>query len=319
MKKFIFISIIIFFAAIFCFLFWQKIFIPKQTACDSEQVFSIEKGQGAKEISFNLQEQGFIDNALLFRVFVLTSYKSKQLKAGDYMLNPCMAIPEIAESFVSGDVIKQEITIIEGWNLQDIAEYFENKNICSASEFYESISKNFDRKLEGYLFPDTYHIYKAMSIEQIVNMMLENFDKKFTQDLKQEIEKQDKTIYDIVTMASLIEKEVRTMEDKKIVSGILWKRMEIGMPLQSCATIAFITGKNTTTIFRNELKIDSPYNTYKYLGLPIGPICNSGIESIEAAIYPAKSEFWYYLSTPEGETIFSKTLEEHNIAKAKYL
>ena len=319
MKKFIFISIIIFFTAVFCFLFWQEISIPKQTTCASEQVFSIERGQGAKEIAFNLQEQGFINDALLFRVYVLSANKSKQLKAGDYMLSSCMAIPGIVESFVSGDIIRQEITIIEGWSLQDIAEYFEDKKICSEQEFHKFVSENFDKELEGYLFPDTYYIYEAMSIEQIVKIILENFDAKLTQDLRQEIGKQDKTIYDIITMASLIEKEVRTMEDKKIVSGILWKRMEIGMPLQVDATISYITGKNTTTVFRSELQIDSPYNTYKYLGLPKTPICNPGIESITAAIYPEKSEFWYYLSTPEGETIFSSTLEQHNIAKAKYL
>ena len=109
------------------------------------------------------------------------------------------------------------------------------------------------------------------------------------------------------------------MEDKKIVSGILWKRIKAGMPLQVDATISYNTGKNTTKVFRSELQIDSPYNTYKYLGLPKGPICNPGIESITAAIYPEKSGFWYYLSTPEGETIFSATLEQHNIAKAKHL
>jgi UPF0755 protein len=338
MKKFIFISIIIFFTAVFCFLFWQEISVPKQTVCSSEQVFSIERGEGAKEIAFNLENQGLIKNILLFRVYVLTAYKSKQLKAGDYMLNPCMAIPEIVESFVSGNVLKQKITIIEGWTRIDIGEYLEEKGIIEqAKNFYGLGSKletiDFSKdfvflqdaktsgaiKLEGFLFPDTYHIYKVMSIEQITKMMLENFDAKLTQDLRQEIEKQDKMIYDIVTMASLIEKEVRTMEDKKIVSGILWKRMEIGMPLQVDATIAFFTGAKTTKISKTQLQIDSPYNTYKYLGLPKGPICNPGIKSIEAAIYPEKSEFWYYLSTPEGETIFSATLEQHNVAKAKYL
>jgi len=104
-----------------------------------------------------------------------------------------------------------------------------------------------------------------------------------------------------------------------LVSGILWKRLENNMPLQVDATISYITGKKTTKISKEETQIDSPYNTYKYLGLPLGPICNPGLESIKAALYPEISQYWYYLSTPEGETIFSKTLEEHNVAKAKYL
>ena len=120
-------------------------------------------------------------------------------------------------------------------------------------------------------------------------------------------------------MASLIEKEVKTPEDKKIVSGILWKRLENSIPLQVDATISYITGKKGDSVSIEETKIDSPYNTYKYKGLPLGPISNPGLESIIASIYPENSDYWYYLSTPEGKTIFSKTLEEHNIAKAKYL
>ena len=149
--------------------------------------------------------------------------------------------------------------------------------------------------------------------------MRDNFDKKLTTDLREEIQKQGKTIFEIVTMASLIEKEVREKEDKEIVSGILWKRLKNNIPLQVDATISYITGKQTTKISREETQIDSPYNTYKYLGLPIGPICNPGIDSIKAAIYPKNSQHWYYLSTSEGKTIFSETLEEHNLAKAKYL
>ena len=149
--------------------------------------------------------------------------------------------------------------------------------------------------------------------------MQDNFDKKITPELREEIQQQGKTIFEIVTMASLIEKEVREKEEKEIVSGILWKRLENKIPLQVDATITYITGKKTTKISKEETQIDSPYNTYKYLGLPPGPICNPGIDSIEAAIYPKSSEYWYYLSTAEGKVIFSKTLEEHNLAKAKYL
>ena len=149
--------------------------------------------------------------------------------------------------------------------------------------------------------------------------MLENFDLKLTLELRQEIASQEKTIFEIVTMASLLEKEVRTLDDRKLVAGILWKRLENKVPLQVDATVAYITGKKTTKVSKEDTEIDSAYNTYKYLGLPLGPICNPGIESIVASLYPQDSNYWYYLSTPEGETIFSRTLQEHNIAKAKYL
>ena len=149
--------------------------------------------------------------------------------------------------------------------------------------------------------------------------MLDNFDKKVTSDIRREIERQKKTLFEIITMASLIEKEVRTEEDRSVVSGILWKRLSIGMALQVDATIVYITGKNTTRISSEETKINSPYNTYRRPGLPPGPIANPGLSAIHAAIYPKESPYLYYLSTPDGNTIFSRTLEEHNKAKSRYL
>jgi len=147
--------------------------------------------------------------------------------------------------------------------------------------------------------------------------MLSNFEKKLTQELKDEIQKQKKSVFDIITMAAMLEKEVRTLSDKKIVSGILWKRLEAGMPLQIDATINYITGKSDPGATIKDTKIDSPYNTYKYKGLPKGPISNPGMSSITAAIEPTDSPYWFYLS--DGATYFSKTLEEHNVNKAKYL
>ena len=114
------------------------------------------------------------------------------------------------------------------------------------------------------------------------------------------------------------EKEVKSFEERKLVAGILWKRLKGNVPLQVDATISYITGKKTTKISKEETQIDSPFNTYKYKGLPLGPICNPSLDSIIASLYPENSEYWYYLSAPDGKTIFSKTLEEHNIAKTKY-
>jgi UPF0755 protein len=247
-----------------------------------------------------------------------------------------MNIPQIAEKLFRGDVIKEKITIIEGWNLKDISSYFEGRGVFQAKDVWQATAQDFSDEfnflkdkpenlgLEGYLFPDTYEIRKNESLENIVKRMLSNFDRKLTSDLKEEIKRQEKSIFEIVTMASILEKEVRTVEDKKIVSGIFWKKINRGEPLYSCATIAYILGRENWTFdeMRREIAlgkdVDSPYNTYKYPGLPLGPISNPGLESIKAAIYPEDSDYWYYLSTPEGETIFSKTLEEHNIAKAKY-
>ncbi|MEK7149015.1 MAG: endolytic transglycosylase MltG, partial [Patescibacteria group bacterium] len=179
--------------------------------------------------------------------------------------------------------------------------------------------------LEGYLFPDTYRLYKDASADDVIRKMLGNFDRKLTKDMRNEIILQRKTIYEIVTIASLIEKEVKSPEDKVLVSGILWKRLQLKIALQVDASIIYIktNGRSQLNggekVLYEDLKIDSPYNTYKYRGLPPGPISNPGLESIEAAIYPKQSPYLFYISTPDGKTIYSKTLEEHNTAVAKYL
>ncbi|MBA7495600.1 Endolytic murein transglycosylase [subsurface metagenome] len=319
-----------------CLFIYRGIYLPKEPGSAQLESFLVEQGEGAVEISINLKEQGLIKYSSLFRIYALIQGKAEKLQAGEYELSPGMNIPEIVDKLASGKAIKNTITIIEGWNLRDIGEYFEEKGIAASEEFFgldekekkdSYFSQEFDfledkpknLGLEGYLFPDTYEIFPGEELEEIIKRMLDNFDKKLTSGLEEEIASQGKSIFEIVIMASLIEKEVRTIEDKKIVSGILWKRLKNKMPLQVDATITYITGRKTTEITKEELKIDSPYNTYKYKGLPLGPISNPGLESIKAAIYFQQTEYWFYLSTPEGETIFSKTLKEHNAAKAEHL
>ena len=288
------------------FLLWWGIYAPADFGSEGEIIFKIEKGQGSKEIALNLEKKGLITWAPIFRMYVLVTGKSKKLKAGDYLFSEPMNIQDIVKKIVIGDIIKEKITIIEGWNLKDIGFYFEQKGMFQAEELWEF------RDLEGYLFPDTYWVRRDESLAEIVQKMKDNFEKK-TAPHRSEISKET------IIMASLIEKEVSKKDDKELVSGILWKRLRADIHLQVDATISYITGKKTTKISKEETQIDSPYNTYLYKGLPPGPISNPGLESILAAAYPKDSEFWYYLSTPEGKTVFSKTLEEHNLAKAKYL
>ena len=284
---------------------WSEIYLPKNFQSGEEKLFSVEKGQSLFQISQYLEKEGLIKNKFFFNLYVILKGSQKKLQAGEYFLKPSESIAKIAKKIISGDTTKIIVTIPEGFTLKQIEERLGLKLP--------------GENLEGFLFPDTYQFPLRASGEEVVKKMRDNFDKKFTTDLREEIQKQGKTIFEIVTMASLIEKEVREKEDKEIVSGILWKRLKNNIPLQVDATISYITGKQTTRISREETQIDSPYNTYKYLGLPIGPICNPGIDSIKAAIYPKNSQYWYYLSTSEGKTIFSETLEEHNLAKAKYL
>ena len=326
------------------FFLIQKTFLPKNPQGVEGVSFLIEKGDNLFSISDRLKENELIENTFLFNSYIVVSGNHANLQAGQYFFNQNMSIFQIAQSIIRGETIKEIITIPEGWNLRDIAWFFENKGLFQAEEILEVtgfpaidysvtndlldlvIFQDYDFiqdklssvSLEGYLFPDTYELEGGFSVEDFIKKSLDNFDKKIDDNLRQEIQTQDKSIFGIITMASLIEREAREMSDKEIVSGILWKRLEIGMPLQVDATILYFTGK-ANLISREDLDTYSPYNTYLNRGLPLGPICNPGMESILASVNPQSSDYWYYLSTPQGEIIFSETLNEHNIAKAKYL
>jgi len=306
--------LILIFLTLGIFFIWQGIYLPKDLFGE-EKFFLVEKGQGLFQIAEDLEKEGLIKNAFYFKTYVLLKNQARSLQAGEYLLSPSMRISEITQKIISGDIVKEEITIIEGWNLKDIGFYFENRGMFQAEELYDERAD-----LEGYFFPDTYQTRRGATLEEIIKMVTGNFNKKLTKELREEIERQGKTISEIVTMASIIEKEVQTLEDKEIVSGIFWKRIKEKKPLQSCATIAYIKGVNQWRYSFEDTRIESPYNTYLNLGLPIGPISNPGLDSIKAAIFPKKTDYNYFLNDPEtGKTIFSKTLEEHNIAKAKYL
>ena len=317
------------------FLLWQGFYYSVDPSSDEIVLFTINKGQGVREIGNNLARANLIRYSFFFKIYLYFNKQGRSLKAGDYELSKSLTMSEIVSKIVAGDVIKKTITIIEGWDIGDISEYLEKEKIAMIEatldfdnkeqrESYFSKSFSFladkpkNNGLEGYLFPDTYSYSIEDKLEDIIKRMLSNFD-KMTKDLRAEISSQRKTVFEIIIMASMLEKEVKTLEDKKMVAGVLFNRLEIGMPLQVDSTITYITKKNTTAILKEELEIDSLYNTYKYRGLPYGPISNPGIESIKAAIYPTENNYLYYLSTKEGETIFSKTLQEHNQAINKYL
>ncbi len=285
-KKF-WVKTILFAGFMFFLIAFIEIFVPIDSRSSKEITFSIEKGAGSREIGYNLQMQGLIRLSPLFRIYTLTTGVSLKLQAGDYFLSKRMSMFTMAQKFTTGDIIQEKFTIIEGWNSKDIENYFAQRG--------RAIEISPD--LEGYLFPDTYYIKKNASNEEIIAVMRANFEKKFNNDFRKETLLQGKTIAQIVTMASLLEKELQTSQDKAIAAGILWKRLSIGMALQ----------------------VDAAPITYQERGLPSNPIANPGLDSLKASLYPQDSPYWYYLSTPKGKTIFSKTLEEHNIAKAKYL
>lgn len=307
---------------------------------------AIPQGAGSRVIGAHLKTEGIVRSKWAFVTYVFLQNRASDLKPGEYTFFSDMNIPEIANDLIRGGATEILLTVPEGWTSADIAKKLESEKVATLQEFlnatgYPNTDYRIDQKLpqpenladtfsfladkpwyvglEGYLFPDTYRIFRDSTPEEIIEKILENMDKKLTPDLREEIARQKKSVFAIITIASLIEKEVRTDEDRAVVSGILWKRLERNMPLQIDATINYITGGKNPSATREDTKINSPYNTYLYAGLPLGPIANPGLSAIQAAIYPKKSPYLFYLSTPEGKTIFSRILEEHNAAKKKYL
>lgn len=290
----------------------------------------IKQGDGVFDIADNLKKENIIKSKFHFIFYALITDSADKLKAGNYEFESPLNISKIVKTLTLGSKIKEiKITIPEGFNISQIENKFrengfdisfELKNIKDfKSEFSFLSDAPENASLEGYLFPDTYLFFKDEPLDSIIKKFLNNFDKKLSPDLKEQIQKQNKKIFDIVIIASLIEKEVIEENDRHIVSGILWKRLKNNIPLQVDATITYITGKKTTKISLDDLKIDSLYNTYLYLGLPKGPIANPGLSSIKAAIFPKDTDYWFYLTTPDNRVIYSKNFEEHKKNKNIYL
>lgn len=337
MSKKLIISALLTMFALFSFvLYWRFISLPAQKVPNTV-IFFIVKGQSVGVIAKNLKAADLIKSDLYFKYYVWRTGKQADFKAGEYVLNPALSAEEIVGILAGGQVIsrEKEIKILEGWSISDISEYLADNDIGGFSDLAHKkindwnfqfakpqVLKNApaDADFEGFLFPDTYRVYKGAKAENVINKMIKNFNDKLSPDLCKEINAQNKTVFDIIIMASLIEKEVSKDEDRAIVSGILNKRLKLDMPLGVDSTINYITSKNNPQSDAKDLAIDSPYNTYKYRGLPPGPICNPSLSSIMAAIRPQSSHYLYYLNRQDtGETIFSKTYEEHLANKRKYL
>lgn len=240
------------------------------------------------------------------------------------------------------------ITIIPGWTLRQVASDWVNKGLFGNEDdvykflgkpvykygglgnsapdltelfpdFFILKEKEKNASYEGFIFPDTYRIYKDAKPEEILRKIFDNLEKKITLEMREEIKKQNKTFFEILTMASIVEKEAPDALSMAKVADIFWRRLNTKWALQSCATVNYVTGKTTPAISLQDTQIDSLYNTYKYRGLPPGPISNPSLTAIKAVIYPEKNEYWYFLSDKQGNIHYSKTLEQHNYFKNKYL
>ncbi len=323
------------------YLVWQTVLAKNNQG----GTVTIPKGTSVDVIATALTERHIISSRILFKGLAFISGAAAKLQAGEYVVPKQSSILDVLRMLRTGKSSTQEksLTIPEGWTIRDIAAYGEKHGVPAvdvyafagkppskthrakpaatfwAREFGFLTEKPADAPLEGFLFPDTYRVYNDATAEDVIRIMLKNFGNKYTSQLQDAVRNAGHPFYDILTVASIVEAEVPHPDDRPIVAGIIWKRLRMGVALQVDATLNYSIDGSKPSLTADDVKINSPYNTYKYRGLPPTPINNPGIEALQAAIHPKESPYLYWLSTKDGTTIFSKTLDEHNTAKARYL
>ncbi|MGZ4163149.1 MAG: endolytic transglycosylase MltG [Tumebacillaceae bacterium] len=299
----------------------------------------VPKGASAYTIGQQLTDAGMIKSARFFKWYVSYQGQTSQLKAGMFQLRQGMTFEEIAHVLVSGGQTANTVTftIPEGLTLEQMGDLLQKDHVVDKQAFlkeadtgafdYEFVkaipaTKGEKHRLEGYLFPDTYEVFKNATAHQIIDTMLKQMNTTLTPDMLATMKKNGQSVHQMLTVASLVEREARVDTERPVIAGVIHNRLaaEPPMKLQIDATVDYALGKTKETLLYSDLEVDSPYNTYKYDGLPPGPIAAPGLKSIAAAIDPAKHDFYFYVTKSDGsgEHYFAKTYPEHqqNIAKS---
>lgn len=319
MKKLITVFILIIILISGFFIYFQEGVLPVNSKNTASKIFVIQKGERVSQIAKNLERDELIRNKIVFYLVVKRLGIENTLQAGDFRLSSSMNVYEIARSLTKG-TLDVWITIVEGLRKEEIAHLFSIELGFPESEFLKSAR-------EGFLFPDTYLIPKEATIEAVIKILNDNFNKKYTQELRNQAIKKNLSDDQIIAIASLVEREAKFDNDRKLVAAIIYKRFKNDWPLQIDATVQYALGyqpiektwwkKNLT---QDDLAIDSSYNTYKNPGLPPAPIGNPGLASIKAIVSADESTpYWYYLSDKAGVMHYAMTLEEHNENITRYL
>ncbi len=289
------------------------VFVAPPNDFDGPVIVEIEEGKSLTDIAQKLKEEDVIRSPFWFSAFVILYEGERTIPSGQYYFNSPEAVYHVARKLAEGDygMRPERVTIIEGWNIYRVADHLEEKFVNFDREIFFSIAE------EGYLAPDTYFFFPLATTEQLVEKMKKNFDAKIA-EIKEEFVL-SRPLEEILVMASILEAEANTMESKRKVADILWKRLEAGMPLQVDATFIYVNNKNTYQLTLDDLQIDNPYNTYKFAGLPPTPINNPSVNAIKAAIEPLETPYWYFLSDLAGNMYYAEDFDGHQYNRANYL
>lgn len=329
-KKLIFlVAVMLLLVLAVLLLLFNNLLGPCDAANTDTYLVKIEPGLSTSSIAKILTKEQIISNPQVFQFYVKLNKMDRQLKAGEYELSPSMTIAEIAAKLKEGRVITEKFTIPEGYTLEQICQVLVNKGLVKEEEFWQVVKEepfeefeflkgipNDEKRLEGYLFPDTYVVSAGMSAKQIIEMMLKRFEEVYNELPPNTT---DLTMREVVILASMVELEAVVDKDRPLIASTFLNRLKIGMKLGCDATVQYALPERKQRVLWSDLKIDSPYNTYIYKGLPPGPIGSPGKASLEAVHQPAKTDYLYFVARKDGsfEHVFSRTLEEHNQNKKK--
>lgn len=323
LKKLIFASIILLILSCFSITFISSL---NSKTIKEDIVITIKEGSGTKQIANVLKSNEIIKSKYAFISYVKKNNATTNLKPGTYKFTPGkITFDDIFEKLIKGEQEESIlITIPEGYTVEQIATLVEKKGLSTKDKFLD-YSKNLEipfnyiekgndhRQLEGFLFPDTYSIPISWTEKEIINMLLNEFNKNWTEEFNNRAKELDFTPKEIITIASLIEREARVEKERPTISSVIHNRLKKGMLLQIDATVQYLLPEQKARLLYKDLEVDSPYNTYKYAGLPPTPIAAPGLSCIKAALYPEKTDYYYYRTKAinNGEHNFSKTYEEH--------
>ena len=322
MKKltiFVILGLLLFLAGAGWF-YYQYMLTPDSVYANRPPVtFVIQNGESLKAIALRLQQQGLIRNTTAFMLLVYQQKLATQIQAGSFQLKYNLPAKIIAQTLTKG-LTDVWITIPEGWRREEIAQRFKSLLPSFDAQQFNQLTQT----KEGYLFPDTYLVPQDTTPQTALNILLANFNQKYTTDLEKAAMQKNLSQNQVLIIASIVEREAQKDIDRPIIAGIIIKRFEAGWPLQTDATIQYAKATGSPSwwppVNATDLKtIQSPYNTYLNIGLPPGPICNPGLASIKAAIYPQESSYWFYLNDNLGQIHYAATDQEHQANIQKYL
>jgi len=302
-------------------VFWW--YLSRPTGLIPPLEVTIPTGMGALEIGQLLQDRGLVRSAGVFAWTARLRGQSDDLEAGMYLLNGTLTTPEILRELLKAPLQLRRVTIPEGLSSQQIAQVLAQSGMADSARFVAlARDREFARRLgldapaaEGYLFPETYMLNRSATEEEIIRRMVEEFDKVFTSALYARLDSLKLTRHQAITLASIVEREAVVQQERPLIAGVFLGRLEKGMMLESCPTVEYALGYHKAHLDNDDLQVDSPYNTYKYPGLPPGPIANPGQAAIQATLFPVRTDYLYFMARGDGTHIFSRNNQQHEAAK----